>query len=125
LSKEAAQYTFSKTLKNSINIRVITAPYFLATKLEAFKDRGENNFIWNHDIEDIIAILDGREEIIDDFNHCSSQLKKYLSSKFSSLMQDDKFKNSLPGHLNYSNESTGRTKIVEERIKEIINLGQE
>lgn len=61
--KEALQHAVVKTIKKSLNVRVITAPYFLATKLEAFKDRGDNDFIASHDLEDIIAVLDGRPEI--------------------------------------------------------------
>jgi len=44
-------------------IRVITAPYFLATKLEAFHGRGKNDYA-SHDLEDIITIIDGRQELI-------------------------------------------------------------
>src|SRR5208283_2177257 len=41
-------------------IRVITAPYFLATKMEAFHGRGQNDFRMSHDLEDIVTVVDGR-----------------------------------------------------------------
>jgi predicted nucleotidyltransferase len=37
--KDAQSNAISKTINDSISIKVISAPYFLATKLEAFKDR--------------------------------------------------------------------------------------
>lgn len=40
-------------------ILLITAPYFLATKLEAFYGRGRNNF-GSHDLEDVVTVIDGR-----------------------------------------------------------------
>jgi len=41
-------------------IRLISAPYFLATKLEAFHGRGQFDYRKSHDLEDIVTILDGR-----------------------------------------------------------------
>lgn len=120
--KEASQNSVSKTIKKSLHIRVITAPYFLATKLEAFKDRGNNDFILSHDLEDIIAVLDGRPEIIEDISQATKEIKKYLASEFSLLMNNKKFLNALPGHLNYSSDLVGRDKEVIETIKAIINL---
>jgi hypothetical protein len=44
-------------------IKIVTPPYFIGTKIEAFLGRGNNDFIMSHDIEDIITIIDGREEL--------------------------------------------------------------
>jgi len=45
-----------------IRARVITAIYFLATKLEAFRGRGNDDHRGSHDLEDVIAVIDGRLE---------------------------------------------------------------
>jgi len=42
------------------DIRVVTAPYFFATKIEAFKDRRRRDFWASHDLEDLIFLIDGR-----------------------------------------------------------------
>ena len=52
-------------LENTISVRVITAPYFIATKLEAFFDRGRGDFLGSSDLEDIITVLDGRDDILE------------------------------------------------------------
>ena len=44
-------------------IRPITAPYFLATKFVAFADRGERDYYGSHDLEDILAVVDGRPNL--------------------------------------------------------------
>jgi hypothetical protein len=36
---------------------MVTAPYFLATKIEAFYGRGKKDFLASHDMEDIINKL--------------------------------------------------------------------
>ena len=38
------------------DIRLITAPYFLATKFEAFHGRGHGDVRGSHDLEDIVAV---------------------------------------------------------------------
>jgi predicted nucleotidyltransferase len=53
-----------RTRIGEFEIRVITAPYFLATKLEAFHGRGKNNFR-SHDLEDVVTVIDGRSELGD------------------------------------------------------------
>ncbi len=115
--KDAQANAIIKTINNSKIIKVISAPYFLATKLEAFNDRGKQDFLLSHDLEDIIAVIDGRPEIVSDVSNTSNSLKEYLSSEFFSLMNNNKFIQALPGHLNYSSESEERKKIVEERIR--------
>ena len=122
--KDAQSNAASKKINDSISIKVISAAYFLATKLEAFKDRGKQDFLLSHDLEDIISIVDGRPEIVTDISNAPDNLKEYLASEFSTLMNNSQFIHALPGHLNYSNESEGRKKIVEERIHAIIALGK-
>ena len=41
-------------------ISLIAAPAFIATKLEAFRDRGGGDFLMSHDLEDIVTVVDGR-----------------------------------------------------------------
>lgn len=120
--KDAIQNPIFISLPNSIIIKIISAPYFLATKLEAFKDRGGNDYILSYDLEDIISVLDGRTEIVEEIAKVSDDLKEYLSSEFSFLIRNQFFMQALPGHVNYTHESEYRKIIVEERIKKIINL---
>ena len=42
---------------------MITAPYFLATKFEAFHGRGNSDYRMSHDLEDIVTVIDGRPEL--------------------------------------------------------------
>ncbi len=45
-------------------IRAITPPYLVATKLEAWNGRGRGDHLASHDLEDVILLVDGREEIV-------------------------------------------------------------
>lgn len=118
--QEAISNAVSIRLDQKNTIKIVTAPYFLATKLEAFKGRGKKDFLGSHDLEDIILVLDGRPEIVTDVLKCSTHLKEYLKKEFSGMIQNRAFNDALPGHLNYSTLSEERLSIVLERIKAII-----
>lgn len=55
----AVQHTIAKDL----TIRHLTAPLFVATKLEAYLGRGQNDLLRSQDMEDILLLVDGRPEL--------------------------------------------------------------
>jgi hypothetical protein len=46
-----------------LNVRVFPAPYFSATKFEAFADRGDGDYLASRDLEDLVAVMDRRPEL--------------------------------------------------------------
>src|SRR5215472_9289195 len=61
--KSAMESAHRVQLENDLTIRVVTAPFFLGTKLEAFKGRGKSDYFASHDLEDVIAVIDGRQSL--------------------------------------------------------------
>lgn len=53
----------SYELPSGTRIQLIDPVHFVATKLEAFDGRGNNDFVMSHDLEDVICVLDGRPEL--------------------------------------------------------------
>ncbi|HAT71411.1 MAG TPA: hypothetical protein DCS63_01170 [Elusimicrobia bacterium] len=97
-------------------IRVFTPPYFLASKIEAFLDRGRGDFLTSPDMEDIITVLDGAENIAGEVLHAPAKVKGYLAVKFSEFLKDERFFESLEGNLRSPSGTSGRV----ERIKVIL-----
>jgi predicted nucleotidyltransferase len=64
-------------LANRLKIRHLSAPFFTATKLEAFKDRGNNDVYLSHDLEDIISVVDGREELLSEIMATPQDLQQF------------------------------------------------
>jgi len=73
---------------------------------------------------DIISLIDGRPEIVNDIAIVSDNLKQYFAFEFALLMNNLLFLQALPGHLNDSDQPDGRLKIVKSRILAIISLGE-
>ena len=100
-------------------IRMVTAPFFLATKLAAFDGRGKGDYVLSHDMEDVVAVLDGRSEIVDEVRHADEILRTHLMTRFTALLGDSNFLSALPGHLPSDAASQARAPLVLERIERI------
>jgi predicted nucleotidyltransferase len=68
-------------------IKILTAPYFLATKLEAFKGRGQGDGRTSQDFEDIVFVLENRQTIWEELNNCDRKLEAYLIEEFTALLK--------------------------------------
>jgi len=120
--KQAVNNSIKTKLSNNLIVKHITPVYFLATKLEAFEDRGNNDYLGSHDLEDIIAVIDGRTEIIDEISKSNYTVKSYLANAFQELTKNQRFLDALPGHLNYGQIQQERAQIVLSRIQAIAEL---
>lgn len=109
-------------LSNGKIIHIVSAPYFLITKLEAFEGRGGGDYMMSHDIEDIVAVLDGRPEILDEVRRADPILVQELSERFRSLLQEDRFIDAIPGHMPSGGTSPARASIILGLIEEISKL---
>ena len=65
-------------VSGNLTIRIITAPFFVATKLEAFKERGKGDLFASHDLEDIVYLIDGRAGLVDEIRAQPSDLQAYI-----------------------------------------------
>lgn len=101
-------------------IRLVTAPYFLATKLEAFHGRGKQDFHTSPDLEDIVTVIDGRAEIVDEVRLSPRGLKEYLSGEFDALLSNRDFMDALPGHLLPDVASQQRLSLIVKRMQQLV-----
>jgi hypothetical protein len=110
-------------LERDLEIQIATAPYFLGTKLDAFFGRVRGDYLASHDMEDIIYLINGRVEIIEDVKNSEPDLKDYITKSFQGFLDNEFFLEALPGHLLPDQASQGRRTIILERIKNIVDLG--
>ncbi|MFZ5951542.1 MAG: hypothetical protein ACOYXC_12610 [Candidatus Rifleibacteriota bacterium] len=111
-----------KRLLEDIEIKLVTAPYFIATKIEAFLSRGKNDFMASPDMEDIITLLDGRSEIVSEIEQSEKSLQAFLIKTFTAWLSKNAFLDALPGHLPPDAASQDRLSIIFERLQAIANL---
>lgn len=119
---EAIRTATWRTLPGGMQIRVISAPAFVATKLEAFAGRGSGDFLASHDLEDLITVVDGRAELVEEISATSAPLRSYLANQLRNLLMNPRFTEALPAHLPGDNASQARVPVIAERIRRIAAL---
>lgn len=120
--RDAIRTSKKVDIGDGIKIRLVTSPYFLATKLEAFLDRGKGDFLDSHDLEDVIAVIDSRAEIVGELASSDAEVKDFISSLIREFLSDKYFLEALPGKLEGDAASQARLPIIVERLKAIAGL---
>jgi hypothetical protein len=100
-------------------IRLITAPYFVATKLEAFHGRGGGDIAGSHDLEDLIAVVDGRPEIVGEVIGAAEDVRNYIATEIAALLRTRQFQDALPGFLLPDAVSQARMPLLIDRLREL------
>lgn len=108
----------SAMLPTGLKLRHLSAPYFVATKLEAFKDRGNNDVYLSHDLEDIITVVDGRAELLAELAAAPSAVRRFIAEQFQAVLNHTDFSNVLPGIVS----QRSRTGLVLQRFVDIAKL---
>jgi predicted nucleotidyltransferase len=109
-------------LDESTTIKILSAPYFIATKLEAFKSRGQNDGRTSHDFEDIIYILENRHTIWSELQEAPPRVKLYLIHELYKLSKQPDFFEWINCHIEFQNSSV--THDVLKNIKTFIRNNQ-
>lgn len=109
-------------LPSARTIRLIAAPVFVATKLEAFAGRGLGDFLFSHDIGDLLAVIDGRESLLDECRSSPQELRTYLSERFAELLAQRAFRDAQPGHFSGDAASQERLPDLLHKLHELAGL---
>jgi len=106
-----------------LSIRLIIPVYFLATKLEAFRGRGNDDYSGSHDLEDVIAVIDGRPEIVEEVRTAPSDVRGHIASEMMRLLNTRAFVDALPGFLLPDSASQARYDLLRQRLSALAKSG--
>lgn len=108
----------STKLQHGLVLRHLDAAHFLATKFEAFNDRGGRDVYLSHDLEDIITVIDGRAELADELLRAEASVAGHVVQQTQALLAHPDMQNALPGLV----EQPMRASIVLQRLQIIASL---
>ena len=118
---EAFPHSVEVKLPSGQAVRATPPPYLLATKLEAFRARGGEDFYGSRDFGDVVALIDGREELPSEVAEAPGSLREYVAGQLEELSRHSVFASGLEGALPSSPETQERVAtVVEPRIREMI-----
>lgn len=102
--QEAIVHVDQRTIDPGYIIRIFSAVYFIAVKMEAYKNRGINDGRTSSDFEDIVFILNYRNAIWNELQAAPLTVKKYLKDNFKTLLEDDHIYEAISAHLEYNEQ---------------------
>ncbi len=117
--KPAMESAEERDLQQGLRIRVVTAVYFCATKLEAFNDRGKDDYLSSRDLEDLVAVIDGRAELVQEVRSAQEEVRAYIASEINKLLGTQAFVDALPGYLLPDAASQARITLLVSRLRQI------
>lgn len=119
---EAIRHAHWREIASDIKIQLATAPHFIATKIEAFNGRGHDDFLSSRDMEDIITVVNGRNELTEEAKTAPASIRAFLAKQFEIWLQDRNFMDALAGHILPDPASQARLPLIIQRIRAIAAL---
>lgn len=100
-------------------IKILSAPCYLATKFEAFNNRG-TDYRTSHDIEDIIYVFDNRTTIVNEIAQDDSRIANFIKEQLQNIINKGLMQEVLLAHIHPLMQEE-RMALVEEKITRILN----
>jgi predicted nucleotidyltransferase len=111
-------------LPSGVSIQAIPPAFLIATKLEAYAGRGDGDLLGSRDWADIVALADGREELVGDIREAPEELTDYVARAIAELLGESRVIEGIRAQLLPDAISQSRAEeIVLPRLREVANLG--
>jgi predicted nucleotidyltransferase len=101
---EAFKHAIEATIGTGYIIRIFTAPYFLASKLEAFRDRGGSDGRMSTDFEDIVYVWNNRTTLWEELRAAPDNVRQYLQTEYTQLLEELYIDEWIGAHLDYAEQ---------------------
>ncbi len=108
-------------LSSKISVSIFSLSYFLASKLEAFNDRGvEEGMRSSRDLEDIAQVLDGKVDLEKELLEADKKVLDYLKNSFQAWLEDENlYREAIGGNIAYEQVKVERVDRIFEILKRI------
>ena len=100
-------------------LQIIKPEYFVATKIEAFHGRGMGDYIGSHDLEDLMSVVDGRPELVDEIAGSAKDVRTHIATEIRGFLNSSAFRDALPGYLPPDDGSQARRAQLLERLERL------
>lgn len=112
----------ARMVRGDVTLRLVSAPAFLALKLAAFSDRGDNDYLGSHDLEDLLTVIDGRDGIVQEINAAPAEVRQHVRDGILRLNRVRDFQDALAAALPLDDASQARLPLFRRKIEQIAAL---
>lgn len=114
----AIDYRLTANEREHYIIRLFSPEYFIATKLEAFNNRGQFDGRTSSDFEDIVYLLNNRTTIWQELQYAEDDVRHYLLAAFTVLINNPYLDEWISANLEFSEK--GRVAFIIDQMKQLI-----
>jgi hypothetical protein len=80
------------------------------------------DYLFSHDLDDLLALIDGRDTLVAEGLGSITEPKVYLHDKLAALLANPAFMQALPGHLPGDAASQERVPDLAEKLRKLSSL---
>lgn len=117
--KDAAAHPLHFAIGNGVRVNIVHPVYYIATKTEAFQSRGKGDFRSSHDFEDIVALVNGRAELVTEMKNSKHDVLKAMREYWLPKLRSANMQSAIKEHLD-AYEDVERTQFVIGRFHEML-----
>lgn len=119
--EEAIATAATVALDSGAEIRGTTPAPLVATKLCAWKGRGRGDLLASLDVHDVLTLIDGRPELLEEVRSARPDLRDYVRGELTALRAEPYFGYAVDGATAmYGPLGTGRARLVRRRVDELL-----
>jgi hypothetical protein len=119
--QEAISTAATVALNSGAEIRAATPALLVATQLCAWKGRGRGDLLRSLDIHDVLTLLDGRPELIEEIETAPSAIGAYIKGELIDLRAEPYFDYAVEGATaSYGVIGAERAQLVRDRIEVLL-----
>ncbi len=106
-------------LAENLAIRVLPAAMVLASKLAAHADRGRDDPYLSQDLEDVVALLANRPELVDEVEAEPEATRRWIAARLHEAFETESARAILQGFLPEVARTPGLMEMVEGRLQKL------
>lgn len=106
-------------LPSGTRIRAVRPDYLVATEIEAYLGRGDDDLLSSIDFEDLVRLIDGREELCAEIAMAPEDVRAFIATSLQAMSRRPLFPTAVAGALLPDMASQQRLPLVLRRISEI------
>jgi predicted nucleotidyltransferase len=114
---DALNSSIDYSLNAETTIKLVSPVFFVATKLEAWLGRGNNDPLRSHDVEDLLNLFDGRRELITEIEQETPALRQYIANEIGRLLMHRDFDYAVQSCAQGDSE---REALIFQRLEQVI-----
>lgn len=116
---EGVQRSVTYWLSDDLGIRIFPPPLVLASKLAAYADRGRDDPYLSQDLEDVVALLVNRPELVDEVEAEPEATRHWIAEQLNDAFGTEDARAILQGFLPEVTRTPGLMEMVETRIRRL------